>query len=66
MMPRMRGSKLAEHLRLSHPGIPVLLLTGYAAKAVDGLVFGESFSLLNPFSPDQLVAAAAKALVARG
>ena len=65
MMPRMRGTELAAHLRVSHPHIPVLLLTGYATEAVDGLARGQTPFLLKPFSPEQLVAAAAKTLATR-
>jgi two-component system, OmpR family, response regulator len=29
MMPKMQGTKLVEHLHFFHPGIPVMLITGY-------------------------------------
>jgi signal transduction histidine kinase/ligand-binding sensor domain-containing protein len=30
VMPRMNGKALADHLRRTHPGLPVVLMTGYS------------------------------------
>jgi two-component system, cell cycle sensor histidine kinase and response regulator CckA len=62
MMPRMRGTELADRLRATRPGMRVLYITGYAREAVDGRAFEGATSLLKPFSPDQLVQAVSAAL----
>ena len=34
-MPRMNGAELAQHARAIHPGLPVLLITGYTGSTGD-------------------------------
>ena len=34
-MPQMEGSKLAEHLKLAAPSMPILMVTAYMEKLVD-------------------------------
>lgn len=34
-MPQMEGSKLAEHLKLAEPTLPILMVTAYVEKLVD-------------------------------
>src|SRR4051812_9009294 len=34
-MPQMEGSKLAEHLKLAAPSMPILMVTAYLEKLVD-------------------------------
>ncbi len=34
-MPQMEGSKLAEHLKLAAPSLPILMVTAYVEKLVD-------------------------------
>jgi CheY-like chemotaxis protein len=34
-MPQMEGSKLAEHLKLAAPSMPILMVTAYVEKLVD-------------------------------
>jgi two-component system cell cycle sensor histidine kinase/response regulator CckA len=36
LMPGMSGSQLIEHLRRSHPGLPILLMSGYTASTLPG------------------------------
>jgi two-component system cell cycle sensor histidine kinase/response regulator CckA len=57
-MPLIGGRELAERLALSHPGIPVLLISGYSAHelARQGMLpNGGAPLLLKPFSPEVLV-----------
>jgi CheY-like chemotaxis protein len=32
MMPKMQGTRFVEHLHSFHPGIPVILITGYLSE----------------------------------
>lgn len=55
LMPGVSGDAIAERLRMRHPGLPILLVTGD---------YGEQFIvdsplpvLRKPFAPDQLVRA---------
>ena len=34
-MPQMEGSQVAEHIRLSAPSLPILMVTAYMEKLVD-------------------------------
>jgi CheY-like chemotaxis protein len=52
-MPRMDGPSLAEHVRDSFPGVPVLFVSGYAAEAT---AIPASDFLPKPFRPQALVA----------
>lgn len=52
-MPGMNGAVLAREARLLHPGLPVLLITGYADRP-DGLE--QAMLLQKPFRPAELAA----------
>jgi len=57
-MPVMNGRELAERLARTHPGLPVLLVSGYANEelARRGILAADSVPLLRkPFAPDALV-----------
>src|SRR3954469_3912941 len=55
LMPGMSGDATAERLRVEHPGLPVLLMTGAYG---DQFVAGVSVAVLGkPFAPEELVAA---------
>lgn len=57
-MPIMGGRELAERLALSHPGTPVLLMSGYPADELErlGMLPPSGTPLLTkPFSPEVLV-----------
>jgi two-component system, OmpR family, response regulator len=55
LMPGVSGDATAERLRLEHPGLPVLLMTGdYGDQFVAGLT---EPVLRKPFAPEELVAA---------
>jgi CheY-like chemotaxis protein len=57
LMPGMSGSELARALRATHPGLPVLILSGYAAS--EGLA-PDLPRLTKPFRKDDLAAALAE------
>lgn len=55
LMPGVSGDVTAERLRLEHPGLPVLLMTGEHG---DQFVHGSAVPVLHkPFPPDELVRA---------
>ena len=57
MMPGgVSGLELARDIRRRHPGIPVILTTGYV-DSVSGMTDGEFDVLLKPFSGEALAKA---------
>jgi signal transduction histidine kinase len=56
VMPRMSGKKLAEHLRLTRPGLKVVLMSGYAQFNAEGAEPSpDSMMISKPFSMTSLV-----------
>jgi signal transduction histidine kinase len=55
-MPRMDGAELADHIRASRPGVPVLLITGYTGSTDDAPGLPR---LAKPFGQAALAAALA-------
>jgi PAS domain S-box-containing protein len=62
-MPRMDGKMLAVEVRKAWPGIPIVLMTGYAGGALDGEC-PHNLLITKPFAPDDLVALIRKTLAA--
>jgi signal transduction histidine kinase len=59
-MPGMTGLELAQHIKQSHPGLPVILASGYAD--IDDLAeYGPLPRLAKPFRQGELAAAIAAA-----
>lgn len=58
VMPKLGGKELFEMLRRGHPGIPVLLMSGYPASAIAAaeVVDLETRFLPKPFGPEVLLA----------
>jgi DNA-binding NtrC family response regulator len=56
LMPRMSGLELLRHTRRVHPGIPVIILTGYASleTALSAIHEGVYDYLTKPFQIDEL------------
>lgn len=55
VMPTMRGVELRERLQLTHPHLPVILMTGFAEEIAQ-LAADESIALLRkPFRPGELL-----------
>ena len=67
VMPGMSGIELAERLAVSHPGVPVLFVSGYADEAAESRGVGAAGRELlgKPFRPRQLVERACRLVEAR-
>ncbi|MBI4183062.1 MAG: response regulator [Proteobacteria bacterium] len=67
VMPGMDGGTLARLLRERRPGLPVILMSGYAEDALGGEVaLGESVAFLSkPFSLEELTRKVAEVLAGR-
>jgi two-component system cell cycle sensor histidine kinase/response regulator CckA len=62
-MPGIDGLELARRLRARWPGLPVLLLSGYAARMLDGTLSLDGLRFLaKPFGSAEFLAAVAAAL----
>lgn len=61
-MPGMDGHALLHTIKLSHPGLPVVLMTAYGQidKAVEAMRAGAADYLAKPFEPDRLLATVAR------
>lgn len=56
VMPRLNGVQLVQELALSHPQLPVLLVSGYAAAQLETMGIAAPCGMLTkPFSAEQLV-----------
>lgn len=60
MMPGISGIELGEELSRSHPGLPVVLMTGYSDKLEAGRTISRPV-LTKPFKADELLDALATA-----
>jgi two-component system cell cycle sensor histidine kinase/response regulator CckA len=57
VMPRMNGVELMEALSLSHPQVPVVLMSGYASNELLELGIAAPCSIVaKPFSQERLLA----------
>jgi len=63
-MPDIGGMKLLREIKKVKPGLPVVLITGYATvqSAVQAMKLGAEDYLEKPFTPDTLLATVEKAL----
>jgi len=56
VMPRLNGVQLLETLARSHPGLPVILMSGYATRELEGMGIAAPCGVLaKPFTPERLV-----------
>jgi DNA-binding NtrC family response regulator len=56
VMPRLNGVQLMERLARSHPQLPVVLMSGYAARELAGMGIAAPCALLTkPFAAERLV-----------
>ena len=56
VMPRLNGVQLMERVARSHPQLPVVLMSGYAAPELAEMGIAAPCALLTkPFTPDRLV-----------
>jgi two-component system, cell cycle sensor histidine kinase and response regulator CckA len=57
VMPQMNGVELLQAVALSYPGLPVILMSGYATAALADLGIAAPCGILNkPFSAEGLMA----------
>ncbi|MFN3201924.1 MAG: response regulator [Bradymonadia bacterium] len=63
-MPGMGGIEALSRMRMNHPGTPVVLMSGYADKVLDGALFGDwhPVFLQKPFNSGQLFESIIEAL----
>jgi DNA-binding NtrC family response regulator len=67
VMPRMNGVELMQALSLSHPGLPVILMSGYATGALSELGIATPCSILTkPFQAERLLAEVTRCVSRRG
>lgn len=62
IMPDMDGAQLARLLRQDIPELPVLLITGYAAQALEKARLSGAMLLKKPFTPEDLIEAVQRTL----
>jgi DNA-binding NtrC family response regulator len=67
VMPRMNGVELMQALSIAHPGLPVILMSGYATAALSELGIATPCSILTkPFSAERLLAEVQRCVSRRG
>lgn len=57
VLPGLRGPELAQCLKLEHPSLRVLLMSGYIDSTPDNFEFESDLFLQKPFTPGQLLQA---------
>jgi DNA-binding NtrC family response regulator len=66
VMPRLNGVELMQALSVSHPGLPVILMSGYATAALSELGIATPCSILTkPFPAERLLAEVHRCVGAR-
>ena len=56
VMPRLNGVELMQALSVSHPDLPVILMSGYATEALAGFGISTPCAVLaKPFPPQRLL-----------
>jgi len=66
VMPRMNGVELLDALSVSHPDVPVLLMSGYATAALSEMGIATPCGILpKPFPPERLLAELQRCLAPR-
>ncbi|MBT0663354.1 sigma-54 dependent transcriptional regulator [Geobacter pelophilus] len=66
-MPGMNGIEVLKSIKILQPEVPVILITGYAAidNAIESMKSGAADYIPKPFTPDEILAKAAKAIEER-
>jgi len=65
LMPGMTGAELVHQARAIHPGVPMMIATGYADMRAIEEVVGEDMVLRKPFQLAELAASVERALAKR-
>src|SRR5918992_2521512 len=67
VMPRLNGVELMQAVSLSHPQLPVILMSGYATAALSELGIATPCSILTkPFPAERLLAEVQRCVSRRG
>ena len=67
VMPRLNGVELLQALSSTHPHLPVLLMSGYASRELEGMGIAAPCAILaKPFTPERLVEALRRCLRGAG
>ncbi len=67
VMPRLNGVELLQALSTTHPGLPVLLMSGYASAQLEGMGIAAPCAILTkPFPAELLVDAVRRCLPGAG
>lgn len=67
VMPRLNGVELMQALFVSHPDLPVILMSGYATEALAELGIAAPCAVLaKPFPPEQLLEEVRRCIALRG
>lgn len=67
VMPRINGVELMQAVSESHPGVPVVLMSGYATAALSELGIATPCSILpKPFPAERLLAEVHRCVRSRG
>jgi two-component system cell cycle sensor histidine kinase/response regulator CckA len=57
VMPRLNGVELMQAISVSHPGIPVILMSGYASEALSAMGIATPCGIITkPFPAERLLA----------
>ncbi|GAM08873.1 transcriptional regulatory protein ZraR [Geobacter sp. OR-1] len=66
-MPGMNGIEVLKSIKILQPEVPVILITGYAAidNAIESMKSGAADYIPKPFTPDEILAKASKAIEER-
>ncbi|HYF38916.1 MAG TPA: response regulator, partial [Gemmatimonadales bacterium] len=59
VMPGVNGREMADQLRITHPDVPILFVSGYPGAEIErrGLRLQEGMYLQKPFTPEALASA---------
>jgi CheY-like chemotaxis protein len=56
MMPFMNGIELAAKLQTAHPGLPIVLMTGFTIREIERIVADQPYRIMwKPFKTDSLL-----------
>ena len=67
VMPRLNGVELMQAILVSHPGIPVILMSGYASEALSAMGIATPCGIITkPFPAERLLAEVHRCVSRRG
>lgn len=67
VMPRLNGVELMQAISVSHPGVPVILMSGYASEALSAMGIATPCGIISkPFPAERLLAEVHRCVGRRG